>query len=197
MGPISLYPVTLYLCYKPVIRLVMFVLFLCGAPMPFSDEPIDLTVAGTTVTKSITIPVEMNYALQMTFEFPSVEARLADQIVGENYTRSCIGLVSHFDIPGIERIRYEDIPEIERSVLGVSIPFKVVVRSTTDRAVLVDQTFQSLCVTGHNGEKEKYRDIAWLRLPSGYYIAEITNLQEQSGLTGVKTTISFHGIQHN
>ena len=86
MGPISLYPITLYLCHKPVIGLVMFVLFLCGAPSPFSNEPVDLTITGTTVRKSITIPVEMNYALALTFEFPSDEARLNDQIMG-GYSR--------------------------------------------------------------------------------------------------------------
>ena len=195
MGPISLYPITLYLCYKPVIGLVMFVLFLCGAPSPFSDEPVDLTITGTTVRQSITIPVEMNYALALTFEFPSDEARLNDQIVGGNYTRSCMGLVSHFDIPGIERIRYEDIPDIERRVLGLPIPFKVVVRKETDDSVIVDQTFESLCTTGWS-EKKKYRDIAWLQLPSGYYIVEVTNLHGQPDLTGVKTTLALRGIQH-
>lgn len=192
MGPISLYPITLYLCSKPAIGLVMFVLFLCGTPSPFSDEPVDLTITGTTVRKSITIPVEMNYGLALTFEFPSVEARLNDKIVGSTYANLCMGLVSA-DTPEFERIRYEDIPDMQRSGLGLPIPFKVVVRKETDGSVMVDHTFQSLCITGHNAEKEKYRDIAWLQLPIGDYTVEVTNLQGQSGVSGVKTTLALRG----
>ena len=194
MGPISVYPITLYLCYKPVIGLVMFVLFLCGTPSPFSDEPVDLTTTGTTVRKAITIPVEMSYALAVTFEFPSDEARLNDQIVGSTYAQSCMGLVSPDDIPELERIRYEDRPDMERRLLGLPIPFHVVVRKATDHSVIVDHTFESLCTTGWS-EKTKYRDIAWLQLPSGYYIAEVTNLHGQPDLTGVKTTLALSGIQ--
>lgn len=187
-------PMIYSLCHKPVIGLVLFVLFLCGAPRLFSDEPIDLTIEGFSVTRSVTASIDMTYELVMTFEFPSNEARLNDQIVGDNYTKSCMGLVSH-EIPGIERIRYEDIPDIERRVLGRPIPFNLVVRKATDHSVIVDQTFQSLCCSGHNAQKEKYRDIAWVRLPIGDYIAEVTNLQGQPDLTGINTTISFRGLQ--
>ena len=106
-----------------------------------------------------------------------------------------MSLVGHFDTPGIDRLRYEDIPDIERRVLGLPIPFRVVVRKESDQSVVLDQTFESLCTTGWS-KRTKYRDIAWLRLPSGYYMAEVTNLHEQPDLTGVKTTLTLRGIEH-
>lgn len=186
-------PLIFSLCYKPVIGIVMFVLFLCGAPRLFSDEPIDLTIAGSTVTRSVTAPIDMIYGLEVTFEFPSTEARHNDHVVGSTYANLCMGLVSH-DTPEFERIRYEDIPDIQRRVLGVPIPFKVVVRQAKDGSVVVEGTFESLCTTGWSANS-KHRDIAWVRLPIGDYIAEVTNLQAQSGLLGVHTTISLHGNQ--
>src|ERR1041385_2875334 len=45
-------------------------------------------------------------------------------------------LVGHFDTPGIDRLRYEDIPDIERRVLGLPIPFRVVVRKESDQSVV-------------------------------------------------------------
>jgi hypothetical protein len=192
MGPFSPYPIAIYLCHKPVIGLMMFALFLCAAPYPFEDEPVDLTTAGSTIRKSITIPAEMTYVLEVAFEFPSDEARLKDQIVGSNHARSCLSFVSDFDIPGVDRIRYEDIPDIERRQLGSLIPFHVVIRKKADQSVVVDRTFESLCTTGL-GEKTKYREIAWMKLPRDYYALEVTNLHGQPGLTGVKTTMNLHG----
>ena len=149
----------------------MFVLFLCGAPWPFSDEPVDLSVAGATVTKSFTAPVDISYALAVTFEFPSVEARLNDQIVGDRFSEDCLGNVR------FGASRYEEIQEIKRIGLGLPIPFKVVIRKLTDRSVIVDQTFQSLCISSSNGESEKTRDIAWLQLPIGDNLVEVTSVQ--------------------
>jgi Domain of unknown function (DUF5625) len=187
-------PIIFSLCYKPVIGIVMIVLFLCGAPRLFSDEPIDLTIGGSSFTRSVTAPIDMTYALVLTFEFPSVEARLHDQIAGSTYANLCMGLVSH-DTPEFERIRYEDIPDMQRRVLGLPIPFKVVVQKATDGSVMVDHTFQSLCITSIDGRKKKQRDIAWLQLPIGDYTVKVTNLQAQSDLPNVHTTISLHGKQ--
>ncbi len=92
-------------------------------------------------------------------------------------------------------IRYEEIPEVQRRGLGQPIRLKAVARKAADRSVVVDQIFESLCVTSHNGMNAKTRTIGWLALPVGDYIAEVTNLQVQSGLTGVTTTVSIYGGQ--
>ncbi|HYD61685.1 MAG TPA: DUF5625 family protein [Noviherbaspirillum sp.] len=177
-------PTTYLLCQKPVIGLVMWAATLCAFPPLFSDAPIELAVAGATVTRSFTVPVEKGYPLALNFRFPSVEARLGDQIVGDRHDEKCNG-----------KARYEEIPEIQRSGLGRPIPLKVVVRKTADRSVVVEQTFESLCITSHNGTNAKTRTIGWLTLPIGDYIAEITNLQAQPGFSGVVTTVSLYGGQ--
>lgn len=184
------------LCHKPVIGIALFVLFLCGAPRLFEDIPIDLPVAGATVTREVHASVDMNYGLQMTFKFSSNEARLNDHIVGTAYDKRCMGLLaSNFDPVGVERIHAEDIPDRERNGLGRLIPFRVTIRTAKDHSVIVEQTFESLCNSGHNGQNEKYRDIAWIHLPIGDYVVDVTNLQAQPDLLGVRSTLSFHGLQ--
>lgn len=184
------------LCHKPIVGIVLFVLFLCGAPRLFEDVPIDLSVAGATVTREVHASVDMNYGLSLTFKFSSNEARLNDHIVGNNYTKSCTGLLtSNFEPVGVEYIHAVDIPDTERKWLGHLIPFRVSIRTATNQSVIVDQTFESLCNSGHNGQNEKYRDIAWIHLPIGDYVVNVTNLQAQPDLLDVHSTLSFHGLQ--
>lgn len=174
-------PTTYSLCQKPVIGLVMWVTSLCAFPPLFSDVPIELTVTNATATSTFTAPVDKIYPLDITFEFLSVEARLNDQVVGDRYSETCI-----------ENVRYDEIPEVKRKGLGRPIPFKVVVLKAADRSIVVNQTFESKCISSHNGTK-KTRTIGWLALPIGDYVAEVTNLQAQSDLTSVTTTISLDG----
>jgi hypothetical protein len=172
----------------------MFIFFLCGAPQLFEDAPIDLTLAGSMVTRKVHAPVDMNYHLQAAFEFPSTTVRVNDQVIGQNYTKHCMGLaVSNFDLVSGERIRYEDIPDIERSELGHPIPFRVVIRTANDRSIVVEETFESLCTRGWS-EKFKFRDIAWVHLPIGDYVVDVTNLEAQPDLNNVNTTISLRGL---
>jgi len=175
-------PLTYSLCQKPIIGPIMWILTLCAFPPLFSGEPINLNKAGATVIRSFTVPVEKSYPLAVTFEFPSVESRLNDQIVGDRFSENCQGI-----------IRYDEIPEIKRHGLGLPIPFKVIVRKAADRSIVIDQTFESLCETSSNGTNAKTRTIGWLALPTGNYIVEVTNLQVQPNLTDVNTTISLYG----
>ena len=177
-------PTTYALCQKSFLGPAMWIAGLCAFPPLFSGEHIDLSVTGASVTKSFDAPVEKSYPLAVTFEFPSIEARLSDQIVGDRYSDKCQG-----------EIHYEKIPEVQRKGLGRPIPFRVVIRKAVDRSVVLDRTFVSLCVTSHNGKNAKTRTIGWLPLAVGDYVAEITNLEGQSSLHGVKTEISLYGGQ--
>ena len=159
----------------------MWALFLCVFPPLFSDEPIDLSTAGATMTTSFHVPVETRYSLDIKFEFPSVDARIRDQIVGDQYNYACRG-----------DIHYEEIPEIHRKGFGRPIPFRIVIRKSSDRSIVFDRTIVSLCITSHI-QKEKWRMIGPLPLTTGGYIAEITNLESQLDLVGVKTTIGLYG----
>lgn len=159
----------------------MWIAGLCAFPPLFSDQHIDLTITGTSVTKFFESPVEKSYPLSVTFEFSSTEARLSDQIVGDRYDERCRG-----------DIRYEKIPEAQRKGLGQPILFRVVVRKAADQSIVLDRVFESLCVTSHAG-KTKTRTIGWLKLTADNYVAEVINLEGQSSLSGVKTAISLYG----
>lgn len=175
-------PTTYALCQKSFLGPVMWIVGLCAFPPLFSEEYIDLSVTGASITKSFEVPVEKSYPLAVTFEFPSTEARLSDQIVGDRYSDKCQG-----------DIRYEDIPEAQRKGLGQPIPFRVVIRKAADRSVVLDRIFVSLCETSHNGKSAKTRTIGLLPLLVGDYVAEITNINGQPSLSGIKTAISLYG----
>lgn len=152
---------------------------LCALPPLFSDQPIDPGKPGTSVTRPFQVLGEKSYPLKVAFEFPSIEARLKDQIVGARHGDKCQG-----------DIRYEEIPEAQRKGLGQPIPYRVVVRKAADRFVVLDRTFFSLCRTS-NGNNSKTRTIGWLPFAEEDDIAEITNLEAQSSLPCMKTTISL------
>ncbi len=175
-------PTTYALCQKSFIGPAMWIAGLCSFAPLFADEPLGLNVAGASITRAFHVPVEKSYPLALSFHFPSTEARLKDQIVGDRSDNNCQG-----------DVRYEDIPEIQREGLGRPIPFKVVIRKKADSAIVLSRTFVSLCVTSHDGKSRKTRIIGWLPLPIGDYIAEVTNLQAQPGLTTVSTVLSLYG----
>jgi hypothetical protein len=69
--------------------------------------------------------------------------------------------------------------------------FHVLIRRQTDNAVVIDRTFDSLCLNAQGGPKGyvKMRTIGRIELTRGQYIAEIENLEAQPGLAGVKTSV--------
>jgi hypothetical protein len=160
----------------------MWIAGLCSFPPLFAEEPIGLNAAGASITKPFHAPVEKSYPLAVSFYFPSTEARLKDQVVGDRFDNNCQG-----------ETRYEDIPEIQRKGLGRPIPFKVVIRKKADSSIVLSRTFVSLCVTSHDGKSGKTRIVGWLPLPIGDYIAEVTNLEAQPGLATVSTVLSLYG----
>lgn len=162
----------------------MWIAGLCAFPPLFSGEPIDLSHEGASIIRSFHAPVEKGYLLAVKFDFPSTEARLADKVVGDRYSEMCQGEIPH-----------SDIPDAQRKGLGQPIPFRVVIRKAADRAVILDRTFISLCLTSDDGKNSKTRTIGWVQLAVGDYMAEITNLERQSGLPSVKTTISLYAGQ--
>jgi hypothetical protein len=173
-------PITYSLCQKPIIGAVMWVTSLCVFPPLFSGEPINLSVAESIASKAFVVPVDKKYALEVTFEFESIDARLNDQVVGNRFDERCLG-----------DVRYAEVPEIGRAGLGRSIPFKVVVKKANDHAVVLERTFVSLCATSHDLTNKKTRTIGWLELKRGDYAIEVKNLQSQPDLELVRTYISL------
>lgn len=157
----------------------MWLSFLCVFPPLISDEPLSLERAGTSMAKAFTVPVNKKYAFDLRFEFPSVKARIQDQIVGSRFDENCRS-----------DIKYQEIPEPKRVDLGRPISFRIVIRRKSDSAILIDRAFNSLCITSHVDNK-KWRTIGWVELTRGEYTTEITNLEAQVGLASVKTYISL------
>jgi len=172
-------PTTYALCQKPVIGVAMWITSLCAFPPLFSEAPLALSVGGATISQAFKVRVDKRYGFDLGFDFPSVAARLQDKVAGSTYNEYCRGDIS-----------YQDIPVAYREPLGHPIPLKVVVRRKSDNAVVFDRVFMTLCVFAH-GENKKWRSIGGVDLVRGDYVAEITNLESQSGLDGVKTYISL------
>ena len=173
-------PISYYLCQQPVIGTVMWITTLCSFPPLFSNEPITLLTSDAMISKAFFAPVSKSYALAITFEFPSTQARIEDQVVGTRFDKNCYGTTP-----------YEEIPEAKRLGLGRQIPFKVTVRNAKNQVIVDEKIYHSLCVTGHMGAK-KSRTIGWLTLKRGKYTIEVTNLQAQPDLLNVNTQISLH-----
>jgi Domain of unknown function (DUF5625) len=168
-------PTTYALCQKAFIGPAMWIMGLCSFPPLISDLSFSLDAAGTPVASAFSVPVDRSYEFVLDFEFASTEARLQDRIVGTNYEAAC---------------STEPTSLLGKSEYGRPIPIRVVIRKSSDKAILVESEFLTLCVKGQISNR-KSRSIGWVALPRGEYIAEVTNLAVQEGLAEMKTSISL------
>jgi hypothetical protein len=162
----------------------MFVASLCAFPPLIRNEPLPLTSAGSVASKEFVVPVDKSYLFDLAFEFPSIEAIRRDEIVGSRYDKYCEG-----------DVKIEEIPALQGQGLGHPIPIHITIRRKSDRSVVVDRTFVSLCqiATSASGPPTKLRKIGRVELLRGEYVVEVTNLEAQRGLDGVKTSFSLVG----
>jgi hypothetical protein len=174
-------PTAYALCKKPVIGLLMFISNACAFPPLVLHEPLSLTTAQSSASAAFTVKVEKTYTIALAFEFPDVAALGRDQVVGSRYDSNCE--------PGV---KFEDIPAVQREGLGNPIAVHVVVRRRSDQALVIDQDFTSLCLVGTaTATPTKSRQVGRIALTRGDYVMEVTNLQAQPGLDGVKTSFSL------
>lgn len=172
--------ITYSLCQKPVLGLAMWITDLCVFPPLFSNLPIDLNHQGTRATTEFKVKVEKTYHLILAVEFESVQKRLDDKVVGNRFDQNCLG-----------NINYNNIPIGQRAGLGQPIDFKVIVRELKTQKIIFNQQFKSLCSTGHNLKNTRYREIGWIPLKEGNYMIEVINIEAQTDLKNVKTTLSL------
>lgn len=172
-------PLTYSLCQKPIIGLIMFASGLCVFPPLFQDEPLPLQQAGASLVKEFRVPVSKPYFLEIGFEFPSAASIRSDDVAGERYDANC------------ER-DYADIPLAQRTGLGRPIPIHVLVREKLSGNVTMDKVFNSLCIIYSAAAPfRKARTVGRLDLLEGKYVIEVDNIAGQTGLDGVKTTVSL------
>jgi len=171
--------VTYSLCQKPVLGVMMFVASLCSFPPLFTEAPLPLQQADATVTREIHVPVTKPYFLSIAFEFPSAAAIRDDDVVGSRSDLNCL----HDD---------EKISPAQRVGLGRLIPVHVLVRGKQGGAVVLDKTFNSLCLTATSASGYiKTRTAARIDLEEGDYTVEVRNVERQAGLDEVKTSVSL------
>lgn len=173
-------PTTYALCQKPVIGLLMYVSSLCAFPPLVKHAPLPLASAQSSASAAFTVQVEKTYTIVLAFAFPDAAALRRDEIVGSRYDSHC----------GPD-VKYDQIPLAQRAGLGRPIPLHVVVRRASDRAVVMDQEMTSLCKVSTQFEPPiASRQIGQIALGRGDYVIDVTNLQAQDGLEGVKTSFS-------
>lgn len=174
-------PTAYALCQKPLVGALMYISSLCGFPPLVQNAPLSLESAGSSASVPFAVKVDKTYPVNLDFVFPSADAYQRDEVVGSRFDSNCR--------PGV---KYDDIPAAQRVGLGRPIPFRVRVRRKSDQVVVIEQTFNSLCqVSSAAHLASKSRQIGPLALTRGQYILEVTNLQAQAGLEGVKTAFSL------
>lgn len=168
-------PITFALCHKALIGPAMWITGLCSFPPLIDALPFPLDAGGSTVSSAFSVPVDKNYEFFMSFEFVSTEARLQDKLVGSNYGAAC------------DR---GPAPPLAKSEYGRPIPIRIVIRKMSDKSIVIDSEFVTLCVQGWM-DNHKGRSIAWLALSQGEYTAEVTNVTAQEGFGAVTSSISL------
>ena len=82
-------PATYALCQKSVVGPAMWIASLCVFPPLFANVPFSLETQGTSISQEFSAPVDRKYNLTLTFDFPTTEDRLKDEIVGSRYEARC------------------------------------------------------------------------------------------------------------
>ncbi|GEC14652.1 DUF5625 family protein [Nitrobacter winogradskyi] len=173
-------PITYSLCQKQIIGLAMFITGLCAFPPLIAATDVSLRESGLILDRAFNVPVDKSYQLELEFVFPSIEARVADKLVGDGDSSSFC--TSNTD--------YDAIPDRARARLGLPIPFRVVVRAKPGEAPVVDQTFHSLCNMSHI-RNSKGRMIGRLHLNRGNHRIEVYSLQPQPAFNDIEVQLSL------
>jgi hypothetical protein len=178
-------PVTYSLCIKPVIGIALLLVGACSFPPLIADMPLSLLSEGTPAQQDLEVEVDKYYFFEMKFVFSSAAAGRNDHVIGtgSNYGKHCEG-----------QGKVDDVTPFLQEGAGRPIPIQVVVSKSPDREVVEDRVFWTMCRFASGGDKdhpEVWRKIGRVHLAPGHYRASITNLQRQSGLDGVVTTVSL------
>lgn len=174
-------PVTYALCQKPVIGLLMYMSTLCAFPPLILEEPLSLASAGASVSKAFVVPVDKTYWFDLAFEFSSMEALTRNPMYKPRY--GCAAGAAAEDTP------------TERGKDAGAIPIHVSIRRQSDGRVIVNKTLMSRCQFAMSGGEHPtlWQEIGRVELTPGKYVAEVSNLEAQPGLDGVKTSFSLVG----
>lgn len=183
------------LCKTQGIGLIMLASNLCNFS-PLLRADISLLEPGTVLKTNFKVRTAKAYDFRLVFHFPTVQDRLKDNIIGDNYDSVCHNFImgySGYDEPN-ERIAKHP------KYYGAKISLRIVIRQLKDSSVILDKTFHTLCSSGHGGEgdKDKFRDFGYVKLDRGKYLIEIINLSAQPELKSIltKVVLSFGRMKY-
>lgn len=171
-------PLAYSLCQKEIIGAAMWITGMCAFPPLVAPTPVSLEAPGTILQTEFKAPIDKSYLVALHFTFPSAEARLKDNLVGD-------GRSSKFCDANIP---YDSIPPSERQGLGIPIPMKVIVRRQPEGTLVSEDVFNSLCKTSHSA-KDKGRNVGRIQLREGRYRIEVHNLQAQPAFRDIGVEI--------
>lgn len=157
----------------------MWITGLCTFPLLVEPTEVFLMKPGLLLNQEFKAPVEKTYLLTLRFVFPSTEARLKDEAVGNRFDHNCGG-----------ETEYARIPENERAGLGQPLPLRVLVKDPSNASLVFEKTFYSLCTSGH-ATNDKWRNVGRIPLKPGTYRLEIYNLEPNPAFDGLKVTMAL------
>ena len=178
---------TLYaLCQKTVLGPILWISGQCAFPPLLPESPISLQAPGLILTKEFEAPVSKNYFLSFHVQFPSVEQRLNDTLIG-----------SRFDVPcyGDDAKRAFDFPAERQSDLGRPVKLHVKVLRLPKETVAWEADIASLCRAGHDLKAKKLQVLAVAHLAQGKYRIDVKNMEARPDLAAFGTSLTLHSGQ--
>lgn len=178
---------TLYvLCQKAVLGPALWISGLCSFPPLLPESPVSLDAPGLILTKEYEAPVSNNYFLSFHVEFPSVEQRLNDTLIG-----------SKFDVPcyGEEGKKVSDFSTERQFDLGRPVKLHVKVLRLPSETVAWEADISSICRAGHDLKAKKLQVLALTHFTQGKYRIYVTNIEARPDLAAFRTSITIHSGQ--
>lgn len=176
-------PTLFALCQKQVLGPVLWITSLCVFPPPLPETPISVSAPGQVLSAQFEVPVSKGYFFSLTVQYPSVQARLNDSLIGAKYDVPCYGK---------DAKTVEDFSKDRREDLGKPIKLHVTVKQLPDGTVVYDKDIASICRAGHDLATKKLQVLALAQLAEGKYSVEVKNLEARPDLAGLTTSFTIH-----
>lgn len=175
---------TLYaLCQKAVVGPALWITGQCAFPPPLPETPITLASPGEVLSQDVELPVTKGYFLSLGVQFPTVEERVDDQLIGARYDIPCYGQSAR---------QLEDVPAERRPDLGRPVKLQVLALNTKDGTVAWQADIASICAAGHDLKRKKHQVLALVHLTAGRYRLLVRNVEARPDLARLDVSLTLH-----
>lgn len=176
-------PTLFALCQKAVIGPALWITGQCAFAPPLPETPVTLATPGQVLSQEVEVPVTTGYFLSLGVQFPTVQDRLDDRLIGARYDVPCHG-------QGARQLG--DFPAEQRPDLGRPVRLQVTVLTAKDGAVAWQADIASLCPAGHDLKRKKHQVLALLPLAEGRYRLLVRNIEARPDLAGLDVSVTLH-----